>query len=302
MEIKHMFDSLDPKVFDSPDYKEDSVREEIIAPIIKRLGFKSSGADRVIRSKNLVHPYVMIGSKKHPVNIIPDYTLLCDEEPYVILEAKGPNASIKKSNHVEQAYSYAIHPDIRANIYGLCNGREIVIYAVSQFEPLLDIKYEDIERNWENIVRLLSPHYLRNSHLRDFALDYGMTLRKLGYDDNLEQLIVGHFIQCISMVEPDLFTASTSTSNLFESGSCLLSIDLNREQVGEIIKSIPSEVAQIISRDLSHAPFMSDLAGKLILSVSGRLGALTQGEHEQFVPIVVDNIVSVHYDPTIKLV
>jgi hypothetical protein len=67
-----VFSDFDFSVLDSPAFKEDSVREEIVAPIIRRLGYRSSGSFRVQRSKGLVHPFVMIGSKRQAVNIIPD--------------------------------------------------------------------------------------------------------------------------------------------------------------------------------------------------------------------------------------
>ena len=34
-----MFEDLDFSVLDDPSFKEDAVREEIIAPILKRLGY-----------------------------------------------------------------------------------------------------------------------------------------------------------------------------------------------------------------------------------------------------------------------
>lgn len=59
-----MFDEFDFKLLDDPDFKEDSVREELILPIIKKLGYSASGDSRIIRSKSLVHPYVAIGSQQ----------------------------------------------------------------------------------------------------------------------------------------------------------------------------------------------------------------------------------------------
>jgi len=70
-----MFSDFDFSALDSPAFKEDDVREEIIAPIIRRLGYRPTGSIQVQRSKALVHPFVMIGSKRHAVNIVPDYTL-----------------------------------------------------------------------------------------------------------------------------------------------------------------------------------------------------------------------------------
>ena len=99
-----MFTDFDFSVLE-PDFKEDAVREEIIAPIIRRLGYRPGGPMQVLRSKSLIHPFVMIGSKRHAVNIIPDYTLYAGEQALAVLEAKGPQESIVHSHRVEQAYS-----------------------------------------------------------------------------------------------------------------------------------------------------------------------------------------------------
>ena len=118
-----MFEKFDFSVLDDASFKEDAVREEIVAPILRKLGYRPSGAQRVVRSKSLTHPFVMIGSKKHPVSIVPDYTLFHDDTPLMVLDAKAPNQPIVACQNVEQVYSYAIHPEVRCEHYSLCNGR-----------------------------------------------------------------------------------------------------------------------------------------------------------------------------------
>ena len=44
---------FDFKLLDDPDFKEDSVREEIILPLLKYLGYSASGQNRIVRSKSL---------------------------------------------------------------------------------------------------------------------------------------------------------------------------------------------------------------------------------------------------------
>jgi hypothetical protein len=89
-----VFEDFEFRVLENPEFKEDAVREEIVAPIIKRLGYPPSGEVRVQRSKNLVHPFVRIGTRKHQVNIIPDYTLWHGEKALLVLDAKAPGESI----------------------------------------------------------------------------------------------------------------------------------------------------------------------------------------------------------------
>ena len=119
-----MFETFDFKVLDDPSFKEDGVREELIAPF-SSAAWLSTDRQIVVPSKPLVHPFVMIGSKRYPIHIIPDYTLLVDNQPLLVLDAKAPGEPVVNSQHVEQVFSYAIHPEVRCKWSGLCNGREL---------------------------------------------------------------------------------------------------------------------------------------------------------------------------------
>jgi len=48
-----MFEGITTDSFEDPEFKEDSVRELIITPILRRLGYLPTGTARVIRSKAL---------------------------------------------------------------------------------------------------------------------------------------------------------------------------------------------------------------------------------------------------------
>src|ERR1035437_1435053 len=116
---------FDYAVLNDPEFKEDAVREEIITPILKALGYAVSGPNRIIRSRKLLHPFVSIGSARKEIFIIPDYLMEVSNKNAWIMEAKAPTEEIVKSVHVEQAYSYAIHNEIRVNYFVLCNGKSI---------------------------------------------------------------------------------------------------------------------------------------------------------------------------------
>jgi hypothetical protein len=175
-----MFETFDFAVLESADFKEDAVREEIIAPMLKALGYSPSGECRVQRSATLAHPFVSIGTRRHNITIIPDYTLWHRERPLMIIDAKNPREEIFKSHHVEQAYSYAIHPDVRVNTYALCNGKRLVVFDVDKIEPVLDVASRDFDARWQDIVNYLSPGSLLEPVQRDFQPDMGIAVQKLG--------------------------------------------------------------------------------------------------------------------------
>lgn len=149
-----MFPKTTIQLLDSPDFKEDSVREVIILPILQRLGYE---VQNIIRSKTLQHPFLKIGSKKRAVNLVPDYLLKIEENYAWVLDAKSPTENIQDSEHLEQVYSYAIHPEVRTKFFALCNGKEFIVFRQDQEKPILFFPIRDIEKHWESLETLLAP-------------------------------------------------------------------------------------------------------------------------------------------------
>ena len=149
--------SFDFAALDLPDFKEDSVREEIIHPLLIGLGYSASGPNRIVRSKALEHPFLTVGSRKRPITLIPDYLLTVNQNFTFTLDAKGPSEEIKTGHNVEQVYSYATHPEIRVSMFALCNGKEFILFEIHQKEPLLYFHLNEIEHYWDEIVDYLSP-------------------------------------------------------------------------------------------------------------------------------------------------
>lgn len=72
----NIYKKFDFSLLDSPDFKEDSVREELILPLLKNLKYSITGRNRIIRSKSLEHPFVKTGSRKRNIHSVPDYLLV----------------------------------------------------------------------------------------------------------------------------------------------------------------------------------------------------------------------------------
>jgi hypothetical protein len=163
-----MFRDFNFAVLDSPDFKEDSVREEIVQPILKELGYSSSGENKIIRSKILPHPFVNIGSRRERISIIPDYLLQVRGKNAWVLDAKAPNERVDSGSNVEQAYSYAIHPEIRVRLYALCNGKEFVVFSTEQHnEPILNLKVAKLPYCQEKLYWQLSPQSFGKREVQD---------------------------------------------------------------------------------------------------------------------------------------
>lgn len=151
-----LFPQVDFKgLADDPDLKEDYVRDEIIYPILTKLGYHGTN---IVRGKTLTHPYLKTGSKKRPIKLIPDYCLKVSDSYAWVLDAKSPHEKVDDPDHIEQVYSYASHPDIRSTYFALCNGLEFTVYRREQTDrPILSFSLDEIEYHWDDLKRLLSP-------------------------------------------------------------------------------------------------------------------------------------------------
>ena len=168
----NLFNEFDFSLLETDEFKEDSVREELIIPILKALGYRSSGKYKISRSKRLIHPFVMIGSKEYPINIFPDYVLEIENKPFWVLDAKSPDEEVEPGKNANQAYSYSIHPEIRAKFYALCNGYKFNVYAIDKIKPILSFDLIEIDKYWSSLSKLLSPKSisLEDSISEDFKV------------------------------------------------------------------------------------------------------------------------------------
>jgi len=153
----YILDGFDFDLLSDSGFKEDSVREELVVPLLKGLGYQSSGDNRVIRSKKLTHPVVTTGAGNRQITNYPDYLLQVNGESAWVLDAKGPDEDIVNGKNVEQAYFYAIHPEVRVSYYALCNGKQFALFTITEQSPVLHFNLQEIEKHWVELNSLLSP-------------------------------------------------------------------------------------------------------------------------------------------------
>lgn len=184
--MKLFDEKIDFNLLRSEDIKEDTIREEIIAPILKALGYSAFSDNKIIRSKSLIHPYVQFGTTSKKVYIIPDYILQVQNKNVFIIEAKNPRENILTGTNPEQAYSYAIHREIKVSKYVLCNGIDMVVFDVNELVPIFKMKVKEFEENWDSLYKLLSPMAFTNPHIFNYKPDLGIRLLKWGMPDDMK--------------------------------------------------------------------------------------------------------------------
>lgn len=141
-----MLENFDFALLDNEDFKEDSVREFIIAPILARLGFvvkndKSPQKLEMLLSKTL-KAQIQIGSNKSiDTDLTPDYLLCVSGKNVCVLDAKSPKIDISKGSKAQkQALSYMLA--FETSLYALCNGRAFIVFDAQGVVLEVDLKNE----------------------------------------------------------------------------------------------------------------------------------------------------------------
>ncbi len=179
------------KIVYDPDFKEDSVREVIILPILKELGYE---AKNISRSKKLVHPFLKVGTKKIAIRTYPDYILKVENNYAWVLDAKEPNESVTEYGNVEQVFSYASHREVNTVFFALCNGKQFSLYRTKSPEsPLFIFPIDEIEYYWKELKQLLSPDSFQVGKVITYE-NTSATAKPIGFDYKnrplLEEIIV----------------------------------------------------------------------------------------------------------------
>lgn len=270
------------------DFKEDSVREEIIVPILRHLGYSASPPNRIVRSKSLAHPFVHIGTKRNEVRIVPDYILEVAGKIEWILDAKGPNEKIHKGSHVEQAFSYAIHPDVRAFVYALCNGHDFVAFAVNRTHPILDVPLRDLQKHMAKVTETLSPLAFSDPERLKYKPDFGLYCRKIGITGSVTQYFYELGLPSITKVNDSKFSAFL---NLQASGELFaLSLDFDVPRYRQLLSCLPQALAGELQKSLSAQPYKIDFNERApVVNVAARVGKrVYQNERESYCPLIVE--------------
>lgn len=267
-----------------------------MAPIIKRLGYSLTGDNRVVRSRSLVHPYVAIGSQQRKVSIVPDYLFLSEGKPFWVLDAKAATEEILRSTHVEQAYSYAIHPEVRAELFALCNGHRFALFSVRQFEPVLDFELRHIDSNWERLFRILNPKIKAHPESVQYYPDFGLHLRRLGVKPGFKLILMAANSNFVGKICDGSYTSTTCLS---DENDYAVSLDFEETQLDQLFSFLPIAQVEILKQGLTAQPYVIILEeGEFRFGVAAELTQeIVHNAEESYVPFAVHEFF-MYVDPT----
>ncbi|MCM1500960.1 MAG: type I restriction enzyme HsdR N-terminal domain-containing protein [Clostridium sp.] len=271
-------------------FKEDSVREEIITPILKCLGYSAFDPSyRIIRSPHLAHPFTQFGTNHGRKLLIPDYLIQVKGENAFIMEAKSPSENITAGKNVEQAYSYAINREVRAKRFVLCNGREMSIFDVNGSDPLLHFSFamasEDL---WGRVYELLSPAAFENPHIFNFKPDYGIWCIRNGFTGDDIQYFYSCYILDVYRLDDNTFTFTAAVEREEE---LLASFDFDISLFEKFMEQVPGHLKNIVRSCVRKSPFKyiaETGQDSFPLSFSSCLSEAVQiNENEHYLPLRV---------------
>lgn len=145
---------------------ETDIREEIASPFLKLLGYERGTANDILREYRLSYDRVFLGRKKSndpPLTGRADYILNVTGAGRWVLEIKSPASEILV-DEIEQAITYARHPEVSASYVALTNGRRFQVYPHNRRAAdghLVDIAVESPEQLARDLAALLSPAAIR---------------------------------------------------------------------------------------------------------------------------------------------
>ncbi len=152
------------------ELNETDIREEVLAPLVRTLGYRSGTSHNVIREQSLRYPRAFLGRKdvkKDPLlRGKADYILEANGKVRWVIEAKAPDVEINIDS-IEQAWSYANHAEVRAVYFVLSNGKILQIFQTNQGPnsgPIFSVTYEALEQKLSNIKNILSPEAILRDH------------------------------------------------------------------------------------------------------------------------------------------
>lgn len=180
--------------YDIETMNETDVREAIVRPLIRALGYTHGGAEaRIETEKTFRYGKAFLGRKspsKDP-DLVGRADYICEVVSIGrwVVEVKSPAADLTLDD-AEQAHTYTAHPEVAGWFFLLCNGREFRLYRANHpAEPAATWPVSETENMLPALHGILSPDGIRK--IAGLKIDLSKPLAR-GFGPTVE--IVGGFL------------------------------------------------------------------------------------------------------------
>lgn len=183
---------------------ESYVEQVFLMPFLKALGYENH-KDYEVKvhgdegtSFKLHYPPVELGAKKVK-HYNPDYIPTIRKKSFWVIEAKSAK-DVKfplDYSFIVQGLQYCIHPEIRARLLVISNGKQTAIYNAfnlyfdeeSLYSPILEFSNCEIKEKWKEIYGLLSIERMR-AHLEEDLKDQYEKLAGSSLDKKYPDILI----------------------------------------------------------------------------------------------------------------
>lgn len=183
----------DPFVgYDLDAMNETDVRENLVYPLLRMLGYRQGSPANIVTEKKLRYERHFLGRKKDtdpPLVGRADY--ICDVVGHGRwpVEVKPPSRPIAVDD-VQQAYSYAAHPEVGAVLFLVTNGRQFEVYRIGNADsPIYRWELSETMERLVALKNLLGPDAIKRR--AEVPIDLGKPIA-LGFGSKIK--IVGGFV------------------------------------------------------------------------------------------------------------
>jgi hypothetical protein len=201
------------------------------------------------------------------------------------------NAYTKKSIHVEQAYSYAIHSEVRVKYFALCNGKEFALYNIEKNDPILFFQMKAIPSYWDNLKYLLSPQNIIKNSAHILAKDWGLHLKRLGFD-SFESLVFPNVpVMYIGQLHPDKFSLSGCLND--EGNRYVVTFDFGYDVFKQFVGKIPNNAIKILENRKPDSRGAVKFVDRMyFINIDCKIGkTLEENEDEIFLPLWINKLI-----------
>ena len=150
---------------DLDSMNETDVREIVVRPLLHRLGYRQ-GSDANIRTEVVLrYPKAFLGRKKpgKDPDLVGRADYICEVVSFGrwVVEVKSPSEAIDE-NAVQQAHTYAAHPEVGASFILISNGRRFALFRTGSLDAaLLDFGRDELEAKLLPLFNIVGPDAIR---------------------------------------------------------------------------------------------------------------------------------------------
>lgn len=289
-----LFENFNFNIIDESHFGEAAVREEIVTPILKKLGYSASGENEILYNKALKHPYSYEGiERSKKISKFPDYLLRIKKVNVLVLDAKAPNVNIRDEKNLGQVFSYARNREGFSPYYGLCNGREIIIFHILDLEPKIHFPITQINERWNELYCLIGPIAFTNPDLLDIKPDFGLLMQKQGISFNHSFIFPDFQVAEIWKLKDDLYSIEGIVK--YDNEFYFVSFHFNHSQFGNFVQCVPNRITSKVSQALKQQPYFItlDKAESFDLFLTAGLSKIVvKNDVKEYIPLIVEEFKS----------